>query len=274
VDEYLRSLVGPARLRAVLAGSRMPKDERARLLGASMFLTHIVRARYTPDREDLLRFMARGAAVMCRRNEKGVDIIIPILLPDGGEAEPLDISLIPDYQPCDGQQAPSASSTAAPDAAASPAGQQAVGAESVIRIDPSRVSFIIVQVKNYESEGNDRRSNARASLRPSTCIAGVTHDNNYPYVNENDGIPYVGIWMQTATIKNQVPGVQGIPFTRIATRNITPVENMLGMITDGVGPGTFPFLNELPSMGQATQGMHPAGCGGCGGSQQPGVGVG
>jgi hypothetical protein len=274
VDEYLRSLIGPANLQAVVKESDLNEDMRARLFGASMFLTHIVRARYIPSREVLLRFMARGAAVMCQRNQPGVDIVIPILLPHGGDAEPAAVSLIPNYRPRGGRPASSASSTAAPDITMSQEGQQTVDEENVIHIDPSRVSFIIVQVKNYEAGGDDKRNKkARLNLRPSLCVAGVQGDQP-SYVNDNDGIPYVGIWMQMANIKGQIAGLQGIAMNRMPTRAVTPVENMLGLITDGVGPDTFPFLSELPSMRQASKGMHPAGCGGCGASQQPGFGVG
>jgi len=231
-----------------------------------MFFTHIVRADYKPSRKDLLRFMARGAAVSCRRNEKGVDIIIPVLLSDQSgvtpEAIPEATDLIPEYPLDVTDQAEAALPTHTATAAASGGStsqtqQQGVAKPSVIRIDPSRVSLILVQVKNYESEGSDGRDKARNHLRPSNCIDEAKSNETRGNTVEPSQAPYVGIWMQAANIKGQVAGVKGIPMVvGVETRNTKPEENMLGLFTDGVGTRTFPFLDELPSMREASQGMH------------------
>ena len=45
---------------------------------------HFVSITYTPSRKQLLKFLERGAAVLCKHNQCGVDIIIPVLLdPEG-----------------------------------------------------------------------------------------------------------------------------------------------------------------------------------------------
>ena len=203
---------------------------------------------------------------MCRQNEEGINIIIPILLPDQGVATPKAIDLIPEYRRRPKPQQSSkrkrgdsgeqfkiplftvdTANTTALGATTAQAQQQRVDKKSVICIDPSRVSFILVQVKNYESGTGDKRKNlARDCLLPSECVVGV----------KDDDVPYVGIWMQTASIQGQVAGVKGIPLVECDTPSTERVENMLGLFTDQVGTRTFPFLNKLPSMRQASPGTH------------------
>jgi hypothetical protein len=264
VGEYLSSLVGAANLATLKAGCGMDAAKLGRLLEGSMFLTHIVRARYRPSRKALLRFMARGAAVLWRCNEQGITIIIPVVLPDQGAAQPAAVDLIPGYKQSATDQAtiPSLADTPAPAAPGTTTPlvqqqQQAVGGRSVICIDTSRVSFILVHVKNHESGGGDHRGDrARVDLCPSSCIADIKANGGANTNDANDdSVPWVGIWMQPASIQGQAAGVGGIPFTGHTTRNTEPEENMVGLTTDGVGLQTFPFLGELPSMSQAGQGM-------------------
>ena len=253
VGEYLNSLIGADQLQTLVSGSEMNKNMLKELLNGKIFFTYIVRAHYKPKRRNLPRFIARGAAILCRRNEEGVDIVIPALLEDQGAANlpsSEGISLIPEHKSSSGSQTIISSFTDTADVAACsatvPVVQQVVNAKSVIRIDPSRTSAIVIQVKNFESGTSDNRSDARIYLHPSKAIAGL------------DGceLPYVGIWMQVADIKNQVGGVQSIPLLGTSTRGTKLEERMLGMITDGVSTKTFPFLDELPSMEQATQGIY------------------
>ncbi|RIB07563.1 hypothetical protein C2G38_2214076 [Gigaspora rosea] len=42
--------------------------------------THFISISYTPDRKDLLDALIRGVAFSCKRNQKGVDIIIPMYI--------------------------------------------------------------------------------------------------------------------------------------------------------------------------------------------------
>src|SRR2546430_12128918 len=122
--------------------------------------------------------------------------------------------------------------------------QQAASKKSVICIDPDEMSVVIVQVKNFQSGSSDSRDGTRDRLNPIHAVADF----------DKNGRPYIGIWMQMADINNQVDGVQNIPLLGTSTRSTELKEEMLGMITDGISTKTFPFLDELPSMGQAAPG--------------------
>lgn len=81
-EDYLKELVGD-HLQSILA-----KHEKNflnvnwhRFLSGKMFFTHYIGCSYTPTLADLAEFFKRGAAVLCKTNQAGVDMIIPVLLP-------------------------------------------------------------------------------------------------------------------------------------------------------------------------------------------------
>jgi hypothetical protein len=77
VGDFLQELAG------VGAGLFRQTDAAmvARFLDGDMFLTHFLPVMdYTPSRSELHEFMKRGAGVCCRTGQKGVDLIIPVLL--------------------------------------------------------------------------------------------------------------------------------------------------------------------------------------------------
>ena len=62
-------------------------DHKARLLkDGRIFWNHFVKITYTPGSLNLLRFMYRGMAVQCKRNQTGFDQIIPIYLKSDAES--------------------------------------------------------------------------------------------------------------------------------------------------------------------------------------------
>jgi len=54
---------------------------------ARIRFTHFIRVMYTPSRQQLLEFFRRGAAVICKRNQVGVDLILPLLIGIGEDEE-------------------------------------------------------------------------------------------------------------------------------------------------------------------------------------------
>ena len=54
------------------------EQDDCNILDFSIFFTHFVKATYTPNRSQLLEFMKRGAAVVCKNLQKGIDLIIPL----------------------------------------------------------------------------------------------------------------------------------------------------------------------------------------------------
>ena len=56
-----------------------------KLSHGKIFFTSFVSIMYTPKPEDILEYLKREAAIICKRNQKGVDFIIPILLPKNDE---------------------------------------------------------------------------------------------------------------------------------------------------------------------------------------------
>ena len=56
-------------------------DQRELFKRGLIFFTHFIPVYYKPRRQHLLHALTRGAAIICERNNQGVDIIIPVLLP-------------------------------------------------------------------------------------------------------------------------------------------------------------------------------------------------
>ena len=55
------------------------------LANAKILFTSFAYITYTPSKEDLLQFLLRGTAIICKRNQKGIDFIIPALLVHGDQ---------------------------------------------------------------------------------------------------------------------------------------------------------------------------------------------
>jgi hypothetical protein len=80
VSDFLDTLCGSENLKASLL-PYVNDDFKTRFLGGLVYFTHFVYVVYTPTRDELRQFFARGAAVFCRRFQVGIDLIIPVLLP-------------------------------------------------------------------------------------------------------------------------------------------------------------------------------------------------
>lgn len=82
-NDYLNELVGD-QLPKILKHYTEDMHEKhfySRFLNGKIFFTHFISCCYTPTLGDLVDFFKRGAAVLCKTNEKSVDMIIPVLLP-------------------------------------------------------------------------------------------------------------------------------------------------------------------------------------------------
>lgn len=67
------------------SGHLFNQDDVENLADAKIFFTSFVAITYTPTKKDLLQFLLRGTAIICKRNQKGVDFIIPALLKKEGD---------------------------------------------------------------------------------------------------------------------------------------------------------------------------------------------
>eukprot|EP01031_Cornospumella_fuschlensis_P028433 gene28433-34325_t len=81
----LRQLYSQAEFDKIVAGlqyERLHNRPLGDLLSGYVFLTHFIRSmNYSPDLAKLAAFWERGAGVLCRSGEVGVDSIIPLMLP-------------------------------------------------------------------------------------------------------------------------------------------------------------------------------------------------
>ena len=60
---------------------RFGTEENRGILNGAMYLTHFIKVDgYCPNRTDLLAFLHRGAGVVCKNNQAGIDLIIPVLM--------------------------------------------------------------------------------------------------------------------------------------------------------------------------------------------------
>ena len=58
---------------------RFGTEENRRILNGAMYLTHFIRVDgYCPNRTDLLAFLHRGAGVVCKNKQHGIDLIVPV----------------------------------------------------------------------------------------------------------------------------------------------------------------------------------------------------
>jgi hypothetical protein len=48
-------------------------------------VSHFSYVNKTPSKEELLLFLSRGTAVLFKEMQKGIDLLIPVLMPQGGE---------------------------------------------------------------------------------------------------------------------------------------------------------------------------------------------
>jgi hypothetical protein len=65
-----------------------------KLVRGMIFFTSFISITYTPTSNDMLEFLTRGVAIICKRNQKGIDFIIPILLPKDDNYYPLEVGQI------------------------------------------------------------------------------------------------------------------------------------------------------------------------------------
>jgi hypothetical protein len=78
--EYLQELVGDD-LDNIIRSQNQFTGDIYRFLQGKVFFTHFINCSYTPTLGDLVDFFKRGAAILCKNNQKGIDMIIPVLLP-------------------------------------------------------------------------------------------------------------------------------------------------------------------------------------------------
>ena len=78
VDAFLSKLIGS---NYASVDTIFDKKTNGYLLDGKIFLTHFQRPTYTPTREQLRDFAIRGAGILCNRNTKAIDLIIPVVLP-------------------------------------------------------------------------------------------------------------------------------------------------------------------------------------------------
>ena len=81
VRQFLTTLGGETAVNCTVG--QTPEATRATMLDAFIMFTHFVRVSYVPSRVHLLSFLKRGAAILCKRGQKGIDLIIPALLGNG-----------------------------------------------------------------------------------------------------------------------------------------------------------------------------------------------
>lgn len=82
VRQFLHSLADEQRLHAALKG-QIADREMQRFLDGKVFFTHFTAVTYRVERPDLIEFFESSAAVMCKRGEQSIDLIIPVRLRPG-----------------------------------------------------------------------------------------------------------------------------------------------------------------------------------------------
>jgi hypothetical protein len=85
VRQYLNVLCGDGKLGEIenAIGDRFG-DYKALVDEGLLSFTHFIYTTYTPSRKDLEKFFSRGAAVFCKLNQHGADLILPVYLPTTG----------------------------------------------------------------------------------------------------------------------------------------------------------------------------------------------
>ena len=79
VQEFFNALVGPESCKK-LSPIFTKQANSITLRNSKIRFNHFAYAEFTPTRLDLIEFFFRGAAIFCKRNQKGVDIIIPVAM--------------------------------------------------------------------------------------------------------------------------------------------------------------------------------------------------
>jgi hypothetical protein len=79
VQEFFDALVGSESCKK-LSPIFAKKANGVMLRNSKVRFNHFAYVEFTPTRLDLINFFFRGAAVFCKRNQKGVDIIIPVAM--------------------------------------------------------------------------------------------------------------------------------------------------------------------------------------------------
>jgi hypothetical protein len=77
MQSFLEALLGEESIRLI---STVANKECSEFMNGTIFFTHFIPMFYSPRRQHLLHAMTRGAAIICKRNNAGVDLIIPVLL--------------------------------------------------------------------------------------------------------------------------------------------------------------------------------------------------
>jgi hypothetical protein len=62
-----------------------PKDKFSHLEGFKIGFTHFIMLDYMPNEQIFLEVYKRRAAIVCQRNQEGVDLVIPIVHEDGND---------------------------------------------------------------------------------------------------------------------------------------------------------------------------------------------
>jgi hypothetical protein len=79
VETFLRSL-GSDKLLDVMKEGQLSKEGLNDLLAGYVSFTHFLYVTYSVEESDLRECFARSAAIICKRNETAIDLIIPVLL--------------------------------------------------------------------------------------------------------------------------------------------------------------------------------------------------
>jgi hypothetical protein len=79
VREFLHSLADKDQFDVALNG-QIDQKEMERFLKGRVFFTHFTSVTYSVKRSDLIDFYERGVAILCKRNQAAVDMIIPVRL--------------------------------------------------------------------------------------------------------------------------------------------------------------------------------------------------
>lgn len=87
-NDYLTQLVG-ADL-PLLIDPQIRGIDFSRFRQGKIYLTHFIGCTYEPSLGDLVSFFERGAGVLCKTNQTGIDMIIPVLLPPSPEVSDSD----------------------------------------------------------------------------------------------------------------------------------------------------------------------------------------
>lgn len=81
VQRFLEALIGEDALEAACSREGLDQQATQCLLRGRVNFSHFIRVEgYTPNREDMVRFVERRAAVVCKKGQWGADLIIPVVL--------------------------------------------------------------------------------------------------------------------------------------------------------------------------------------------------